>query len=132
MPGNVLFIDCAFKGDRSTKSIGILLDDGTAKFWNCTFRGFGEAGIVTQNGGDGIAAYCEFSDNKAGAKVGPKGMIDVSACFFSHNEIGYDVKGGGDGSLKSSLFEANETPWNLGIGSRDEVEIDKTTIIVKR
>ena len=130
--GNVLFIDCAFLGNRSIESSGVLIDEGNAKFWNCAFKDFGDAGVVAQNEGSGTAAYCEFSGNKTGVKADSKGTIDSSACFFSNNDVGFDAQENGGGRVKSCLFDANENAWNADYKSRSSVEFDKKTNVVNK
>ncbi len=128
--GDALFIDCVFKGVRSSDAIGVQIDEGDAKFWHCAFRDFGNAGIVAQDDGTATAAYCEFSGNKVGANALSEGTIYASACFFSKNETGYGARNGGGGRLNSSLFENNETPWKKSAGNARAAEIDEKSIVV--
>ncbi|MBP5620643.1 MAG: right-handed parallel beta-helix repeat-containing protein, partial [Thermoguttaceae bacterium] len=130
--GDVLFIDCAFQGNRSVESSGVLINEGNAKFWNCVFKEFGGAGIVAQNEGSGTAAYCKFSDSNVGIKVLAKGTLDASACFFSNNGIGFDAQDNGGGSVKSNLFDANQNAWNVDYKSRGSLDFDKKTNIVDK
>ena len=130
--GDVLFIDCVFNGYRALDTVGVSIDEGDAKFWNCVFRDFGDVGIVAQNEGNATTAYCEFSNSRFGEKVLSKGTIDTSACFFSKNVTGYSAQEGGGGRLNSSLFDANENAWTIGSGSSRAVKLDKKSIVVKK
>lgn len=131
LSGNVFFKNCSFEGASLESAVGVLIEEGIAKFWRCSFWEFGGAGIIAQHDGVATLAYCELLGNAIGASARRDGSIVAMACRFTQNGIGYSAQEGGGGKLESVLFERNGRAWGVSAGSSSAVELVRRTLVVR-